>query len=45
MLICLFTLAKTVKISARPPLLIQIFEPFKIQPLPSGDGTALVLID
>lgn len=33
------------KTSARPPPLIQIFCPFMIQCLPSGDSSALVRID
>ena len=37
--------AKTVNISAIPPLEIQILAPFKIQCLPSGDRSALVLIE
>jgi hypothetical protein len=32
--------AKTVMTSANPPLLIQIFDPFRIKCLPSGDNTA-----
>ena len=37
--------AKTVKISAMPPLEIQILDPFKIQVLPSGESSARVLIE
>ena len=41
----LLTWAKTVKTSAIPPLDIQIFEPFRIQVLPSGASSALVLME
>lgn len=37
--------AKTVNISAIPPLEIQILAPFNIQCLPSGESSALVLIE
>src|SRR5437879_9974515 len=37
-----FTLAKTMYTSAKPPLVIHIFWPLRIQCLPSGESTARV---